>query len=221
MWSRARWIGLIALFLVGAVGLWLSGPEEESASPLAAPHAAPHAATPQAAAAAPAAVSATAPSPSDSPRVEPAPATEMPERSDRYAREIAERMPEQAALVEEWERRLEREKLADARFQRGLEESQLRARDVDARVQAAFSTLELEPEIEEQGLLRGLRIRAMEDGDALSQAGFRPGDVLVRIDDQPLDDPAVLPLAFANARPEMTLCAVRAGQELCRALRLR
>lgn len=120
-----------------------------------------------------------------------------------------------------WETRVTRERAAQARFEEGLQSSEVRARDVDARVRAALSRAELVPELRDGGLMAGLRIRVLESGSPLAEAGLREGDLLVRIDDHRLDDPAALPRVLADAGPELSLCVARGGGELCRELALR
>lgn len=119
------------------------------------------------------------------------------------------------------EERLAREYAAEQRFEQGLEASQMRARDVDARVRDAFRRVELEPELLEGGRIRGLRIRAVEGGSAFSEAGFRPGDLLTSLDGHPLEDPAELPALLGRLGPQLSVCARRGGSERCRELTLR
>jgi hypothetical protein len=119
------------------------------------------------------------------------------------------------------EARLERERQADRRFEAGIEASQVQARDIDARVQAAFERVELAPELVDGGFMRGLRLRAVHGGSPLDEAGFRVGDLLVRLDGRSLDDPAELPDVLADAGPHLSLCALRGETEFCRDLVLR
>lgn len=125
------------------------------------------------------------------------------------------------ATLARWEARVAREQAAQARFERGLEESQVRARDIDARVREALRRAELVPELLDGGHMTGLRIRSLEPGSALAETGLREGDLLVRIGEDRLDDPARLPRALADAGPDLTLCVRRGGRELCRDLALR
>lgn len=179
-----------------------------------------------------------APSPRTTARVEPPPpaaAVEMPapalephseietrtgpdpERR-RLDRPITDLDPETRALLEA---RLERQRQAERRFQAGVEASQVRARDIDARVRAAFERIDLTPELLDDGFMRGLRIGSVQGGSPLGDAGFQAGDLLVRLDGRALDDPAALPEMLAGAGPELSLCAQRGGTEFCRDLVLR
>lgn len=120
-----------------------------------------------------------------------------------------------------WRERLARQRAAQERFERGLEESQVRARDIDARVREALQRTVLEPELLDGGQMTGLRIRSIEGGSPLAEAGFREGDLIVRLDGEPLDDPYELPRLLSRAGPQLSLCVVDGSGELCRDLVLR
>lgn len=120
-----------------------------------------------------------------------------------------------------WQRELEREHAAQERFERGREEAQVRARDIDARVRDALQRAVLVPEPLDGGRIRGLRIQSLEGGSPLAEAGFREGDLLVQLDGQPLQDPFDLPALLARAGPELELCAEGPAGAYCRELVLR
>ena len=207
---RGAWA--LALAVVAGWFVWMgSSGDNGDAAP---PHAPIPAALPVAAAPAAQLPPESAPEPAGQPPVSAAP---EPERI-AIRRPLTDLDPETRARLEA---RLDRERAADERFEQGLEGSQVRGRDIDARVRDAFQRVDLEPELLDGGLMRGLRIRSVEGGSALHEAGFRAGDLLIRLDDRTLQDPAELPQILASAGPRLSLCALRGTTELCRELSLR
>jgi type II secretory pathway component PulC len=121
----------------------------------------------------------------------------------------------QARLV-----RAEIQKEAAARFRRGVQENRLTAEHVNRSVVRFFETLELRPVLEDDASIFGLEIRAVYDESPLRESGFRVGDVITRINDARLRDPADLPLLVSELERDFELCAVRDGAEICRRISL-
>jgi hypothetical protein len=202
---------VLGIVMVVAVNAMVDG--REPPQPVAAPgRTAPAPAAPEA----PPAVASRPPArvPATQPAAE-VPQAEAPIVLDRPLEELD---PETRARLEA---RLARERAAEARFAQGIERSQVRARDIDTRLREALERVDFEPELLDGGLMRGLRIRSIVGGSPLDEAGFRPGDLVVRLAGHPLEDPAELPEVLASSGPELSICARRGASEFCRDLVLR
>jgi type II secretory pathway component PulC len=73
----------------------------------------------------------------------------------------------------------------------------------------------LTPRVED-GVVRGLRITRLPDGTILSEAGLLPGDVLIRIDDTPVDSTRALVGLYrqVSSEDEIRVVVERRGQIL-------
>jgi hypothetical protein len=109
---------------------------------------------------------------------------------------------------------------ADARWEEAVARGSYDANDLDAAVRDLFRRVDLAPRYAEGGRIEGLVIGGMPSDHPFAQAGFRVGDRIDRIQGVELRDPADLPSLLARLGPNFSVCADRAGAELCRELRL-
>nr|WP_246395242.1 PDZ domain-containing protein [Microbulbifer rhizosphaerae] len=66
-----------------------------------------------------------------------------------------------------------------------------------------------------------MRIAELSDRNPLARAGFRPGDRLVRINGEPLLDPAQIAHLFTALGDRFEVCVDREALEDCRVVVLR
>lgn len=109
---------------------------------------------------------------------------------------------------------------ADERFSETVAVDGLRSDDVDPAVRRLFGSLTLTPEFDlgrtVEGQVSGLRIAQLSGANPLAAAGFRSGDVLTRLDGQPLNDPAQIAYTIMDLDSEFEVCAKRRRGEYCR-----
>ncbi len=163
--------------------------------------------------------------PPDSPAAPEAPAPvalEPPRRETNlmYRRPSPEAMEKIMANEDVMERAAEQQRQAQAanRFSEGVNDGHFEADDINRSVVAMFDSVELEPVLDEDGMILGLEIRNIYPDSPLSDAGFRSGDRITAINDEPLHDPVDVPAALARLERDLSLCVDRDGTEICQRL---
>lgn len=199
----------LCLSLLSLGALWLAlrpGPEPVS-YPVATAPAAP-----------PAAPADEAPVPvAVVPPVEPPDATNLLYREPPP--EALEQLIAHPAVAEAMER-TRRQEIAAARFSQGVDEGNLEVDDLNRSVVSFFKTFELEPVLDDEAMMIGLEIKHIYASSPLQETDLVEGDLITRINDESLHDPAALPGLLEGLERDLSLCVDRDGSEVCQRLAL-
>jgi hypothetical protein len=122
--------------------------------------------------------------------------------------------------LEERGEEVRRQELGRRRFASGVAESGVSAKQMDVAVVSLFETVDLEPVLDHEGMLEGLAVEDLDHDSPLLDAGFQRGDVITRIDDQPLRDPAEVPALLVALGRDVDFCGQRADEEICATVHL-
>lgn len=167
------------------------------------------------------------PPPAQGERAETPPPAPAPEREPPPAdlEALEERLaetdrPAEAERLRERVREVVRREEAKARWDEGVSGESLEARHLEPSVRRLFEELELEPVLREGGLMEGLAVQGVAEDGAAARAGLAPGDVIVSLDGEELEDPRALPGLLARLSRPLPLCVTRGGSRRCMELEL-
>lgn len=196
----------ISLFLVSVVIFWFALGDD----PADAPQPAPAVAIPVAAA--------SPPQPAAS-----LPPTEPPDATNLlYRRPPPETLEELMARPEAAERMdaYRKQQLAAARFSEGVDDGNFEVADLHRSVVSFFKTVELEPVLDDEAMIIGLELREIYDHSPLRETDLVVGDLITKINDERLHDPADVPAILEGLERDLSLCVDRDGSEVCRRITL-
>lgn len=115
---------------------------------------------------------------------------------------------------------IQRERVAQGRFNQALVDTGITAAAIDPSVRDLFHHMELKSILDDEGMLLALEIEFLDPDSPLVPLGFLPGDRIKRINDTTLRDAADLPQLMVSLGDTVHLCAERNGDEICGEARL-
>jgi len=121
-----------------------------------------------------------------------------------------------AARVEE----IRRNDLATKRFSDEVDAGNYDSVDLNRSVTSFFNRLELEPVLDEDGMIVSLTLNSADIGHEVMASGFEIGDQITHINGVRLHDPADLPELLVRMERDFELCADRDDQQICRRITL-
>lgn len=139
-----------------------------------------------------------------------------------YRRPSPETIEELMAHPETQERieYFKRQRAAADRFSTAVDEGGFEVEDLNRSVVSLFKTVELEPVLDDEAMIIGLELRHIYDSSPIRDTDLVVGDLITKINDERLHDPADVPALLGGLERDLSLCVDRSGSEVCRRISL-